>query len=297
MTCGLLLTGGVPLELVATPNTREMLLHVLGITPTMAPTPLKRHRTGLVATGLDESRREIGEVDLFIVARADAAGGPTMRVFDIEVPAPALLVGQKAGCTDFSEWIGYAEKTGFVQVREDLRAVLQRGEAIEQVGEPDARYNLSQLEGSLRDLGNIAPKRPGVLRLVALDPLGNVAAAANFIPTDWLGLRNFALRAFDSQWTCYVEGVLRASAPVGSTAETPPVAEYIRWSLPEQGKNPDVQVKLDGEAIAHGTRLSKPVPFKQQKAAPMRVPVAGLPVFRADGESKPVIWRRIETAS
>lgn len=288
---GLLISGASAwLDIPTAPRTREALLPLLGVAPIAAHTALKRHATGLSVAALDE-HREV-QADVFIVARAHADGAGMVRILDLEVPAPAVLVAQKPNGSDFSEWKGYGERTGFLQVKGDMRALLERAEDCEQAaaGE-DARYYLAHLEACMRDFGAHAPKRSGVLRLVALDAHGNVAAAANFIPTDWLGLRNFCLRAFDAQLTAYAEGVLRAPAPSGSTAETVPVFEFIRWT--EKPADDAVKVRIGDKIVAYGVVLPEPVSIVDRKKMPARVPVAGLPIFRANGEeSKPATWSR-----
>ena len=279
-------SGALATEIHTPPATREDLLPLLDVPLVAAHMPLRRHRAGLTVQAFDAQRRPV-EADLYVVARTEADGAGTVRILDLVVPAPALVVAQKEGGPDFSKWVGYAEGTDFLRMKSDVRALLERAQACEQAsGDPD--FLLDHMEGNLRDLGKIAPDA-GVLRLVALDSHENVAMAGNFYPSDWRGMRGFCLRAFDAHMTAYAEGAVRAPVPVGSTAESPPVFEFIKWR--EKPAEDAVKVRVGDKIIYYGSLLPEPAAIVDQALA--RVPVAGLPVFGANGErSKPVTWSR-----
>src|SRR6185437_7209580 len=69
---------------------------------------------------------------------------------------------------------------------------------------------------------NAASGHHGTLRLHFIDAYGNAAGGENYPTSDWRGLRNGALRAYDRNLNVFVDWCVRVPAAWGDASETAP---------------------------------------------------------------------------
>lgn len=283
--------GAVPFA----PRDRDQLGQILGA---FAFSPLEIRQVGVDVPGVGIHKHDIRPAALVIASGPQPAlPGNEAAVYyvrGIPVVGRAVLAAQEMGAGPLG--LSLVDPTRFLRLPwtvSEAAAIVEWERPAPSTDTPKP-YDLAALESYLRFMGEAAApvyEGGGCLRLLAVDPFGEDAGAVNFLPTDFQGMRRFALDCFDRRQCVQHELAVRATATWASVAETPPVG---LWAVPTE-KEGEADFSVTGSAGQQFAKLtgsrSHSYDKRLAKYKPKRIPLPGVPTWE-NGGPQLVTWAR-----
>jgi hypothetical protein len=277
------------------PRDRDQLAQVLGIFPYA---PLEIRQVGADVPGVGAHKDDLRPAALVIACGAQPAlpgnEAGVYHVRGVPIVGRSILTAQEIGAAPLGTSL--VDRTHFLRLLWSVAeaAALVEWERPTPTADTPKPYDVAALESYLHFACKAAApvyEGGGCLRLYAIDPFGIDAGAANFLPTDFQGMRRYALDCFDRRQAVQHELAVRATASYASVAETPPIGV---WAVPTE-KESDADFSVTGSSGQHFAKLtgSRDQTYDKRlvKYKPKRIPLPGVPTWE-NSSPQLVTWAR-----
>jgi len=277
------------------PKDRDQLTQMLSAFPY---TPLEIRLLGVDVPGVGSHKADIRPAALIIACGAQPAlTGNEASVYcvrGVPVVGPAILSAQEHGAGPLG--LSLTDPTHFLRLPWTIGEVeaIVEWERPSPAADTPKPYDLAALDSYLKFMSEAAApvyEGGGCLRLYSVDPFGADAGAVNFLPTDFQGMRRYALDCYDRQQCVQHEFAVRGTASWASVAETPAVG---LWAVAAD-KESDSDFAITGPSGQHVAKLTgNRGQFYDKRLAkykPKRVPLPGIPTWENSGPQL-VTWAR-----